>query len=179
MTTDPRQAPEAPSPAEVAAKIAELQALSQADPEAFSSALATNVLEPDPVETAAFRSEELVFESALAAKYLIEHSNEVLRHRRRGSRKAFDTRVFQMKVGQERRRLDAIVAGIHARNGRLPTQPNPRRRAERRLVQENLKGPVPKGRFIELLNEEVEKEKQAKRDRKRARAQARKQRRND
>jgi hypothetical protein len=172
LTTQP---PDPISAEEVSAKIQELLELErERGSREFAEALADNIMEPDPVETAAFRSDELAFLSYTGARYLIDHSNEVLRDRRRGSRQAHDTRRFQMEVGRERRILESIVNGIRAKKGMLPNQPNIRRRAERRLVQENLKGPVPQGRFIELLREEEEREQQRKRDAKRARAQARK-----
>lgn len=174
----PRERPEPPEPALVAAKITELLDIERTlGSREFAEALADNIMEPDPVETAAFRSDELAALSLAGAIYLIDHSNEVLRDRRRSSRQAHETRRFQMEVGRERRVLAHIVDGIRAKAGILPNQPNLRRRAERRLVQENLKGDVPKGRFIELLREEQEAEEQRKRDAKRARAAARKARR--
>lgn len=173
MLTKERPAP--PDPALVAAEVQRLLALEQEQgPRVFAEALADNIMEPDPIETAAFRSDELAGLSHIAATYLIEHSNEVLRGRKRGSRQAYDTRRFQMAVGLERRRLAAVIEGIRARRGILPNQYNIRRRAERRLVQENLKGPVPQGRFIEILREEEEAKKERDRDAKRARAKAKK-----
>lgn len=164
--------PSPPSASGVAAKIQELQLLEQSNPAQFAEALADNIMDPDPVETAAFRSDELAYFSLSGARYLIEHSNEVLKRRRRGSRAQFDTRRFQMSVGRERRILGSIVDGIRAKNGMLPNAPNPRRRAMMRLWNENMAGPVPAGRFRVLLDEETERDAQSKRDQKRLRKEA-------
>lgn len=156
------------------AKIEELKALEQRDPNAFAEALADNIMEPDPVETAAFRSEELAFLAFNASKYLIDHANVMKRQRRRGSRLQVRTDVFIQKVGRERRVLQARVDGLRAERGILPNAPNPRGRAMRRLWNEAMRGPVPEGRWRELLDEEAQRDRDKKRDQKRARAQAKK-----
>lgn len=163
----------------VADKARELLALEQQQgPRVFAEEVADILLapEPDPVEIAALRCDEVAFLAWNATKYLLEHSGLVIRERirRRQHQEANATRRFQVEINREQRILKAIVEGIRARNGRLPNERNPKRRAERRLVQENLKGDVPKGRFIEILREEEELAQQIKRDQKRARAQARK-----
>lgn len=174
--------PKGPDPALVSAKAQELLAFESANgPRAFAEEVADILLapDPDPVEIAALRSEEVAFLAWNATKYLLEHSGAVLRTRRRGSQEANATKRFQVEIRREERLLEAIVNGIRARRGQLPAQRNPKRRAERRLVQENLKGDVPKGRFIELLREEQEISERVERDQKRARAEARKKRRRD
>lgn len=177
MTQPPRERPPLPDPALVAAKVDELVALENSDSTSFAEALADNIMEPDPVETAAFRSEELAFKSLAATRYLIENTRSVLARRRRGSEQQRRTEGFLQKVGYERRLLENIVNGLRAQRGMLPNQPNPRRRAERRLVSENLAGDVKRGRFRELVEEEraidAEKKKQAKKARQQARRDAR------
>lgn len=161
-------------PSALAAKVAELAALEARDPTTFAEALADNIMEPDPVETAAFRSDDLAFKSLVATRYLIENTQSILRRRRRGSVAQRRTEGFIQKVGRERRVLENIVNGIRARTGVLPNTPNPRQRAMRRLWNENMKGPVPAGRYRELLNEEVEAVAERKRQAKKARQEARK-----
>lgn len=147
----------------VQAKIKELDALEVRSPVEFAEALADNIMEPDPIETQAFRSEDLAFKSLKAARYLIDHSGAVMKHRRRGSKQQQATREFMNRVGQERRLLEYIVNGIRAAKGQIPNAPNPRQRALRRLATENLKGDVPRGRFRELMIEEQEIDKERKR----------------
>lgn len=169
--------PPVADPAEVAAKIEEFVALEATDPTSFAEALADNIMEPEPAETAAFRSEELAFKSLNATKYLIENTRSVLARRRRGSEQQRRTEGFLQKVNYERRLLENIVNGLRAQRGLLPNAPNPRRRAERRLVNENLAGDVKRGRIRELIEEEkaidAEKKKQAKKARQQARRERR------
>lgn len=167
------QRPAVVDPNEVAAKIREFIALEASDPRAFADALADNILDPIPTETAAFRSEELVFKSLTAALFLIENTDSVLKRRRRGSQEQRRTEYFRTAVNRERRIFENIVNGLRAQKGLLPNKPNPRRRAERRLVQENLAGDVPRGRFRQLLIEEVEADQERKRLEKERRKQAR------
>ena len=159
----------------VQAKIKELDALEVRDPLEFAEALADNIMEPDPIETSAFRSEELVFKSYKAARYLIDHSGAVLNRRRRGSKEQQATREFMNRVGQERRLLEYIVNGLRASKGLTPNAPNPRQRALRRLATENLKGDVPRGRFRELVIEEQEVDRERKRQQKEERRAQKKQ----
>ena len=157
----------------VQAKIKELDALEVRDPLEFAEALADNIMETDPIETLAFRSDELAFKSLKAARYLLDHSGAVLQRRRRGSREQQATREFMNRVGAERRLLESIVNGIRAKKGLNPNAPNPRQRALRRLATENLKGDVPRGRFRELMIEEQEIDRERKAEAKRERRQAR------
>lgn len=158
------------TPVALAAKIAELTALEAADPTTFAEALADNIAEPLDIETAAFRSDDLAFKSLAAANYLIDRTNEVVRRHRRNSDKQRASIAFGHKVARERRILENIVGGIKARNGILPTAPNPRRRAQQRLWNEAMKGgPIPAGRWRELLDEEVEKDRARRKQAKRAR----------
>lgn len=162
-----------PNQALVAAKTRELVDLEKRDRNAFAEALADNIMEPDPVETDAFRSDDLAFQSLAAARYLIDNANTVLRRRRRGSKEQRGTERFMQAVGRERRILENIVNGMRARKGMLPNAPNPRQRALRRLATENLQGDVPKGRFRDLVIEEQQIDKDRKREQKKARQEAR------
>lgn len=173
MTTTPPARPPTPDPEQVAAKVQEFLALETSDPTSFAEALADNIMEPDPVETAAFRHEDLAFKSLAATKYLIENANSVLKRRRRGSQQQRRTENFVQKVGLERRLLELRVNGIRAEKGLLPNAPNPRQRAMRRLATENLQGDVPKGRIRELIIEEQEKDRERKKQAKKERQAAR------
>lgn len=175
--------PKGPDPALVAAKAQEFIAFEATHGgHAFAEELVVEILlapEPDPVELAALRSEEVAFLAWNATKYLLDHSGAVLRSRRRGSRAALSTERFRAAINRENRIFKQVVDGTRAKRGILPNERNVRRRAERRLVQENLKGDVPKGRFIEIYREEQELADQIARDQKRARAEARKKRRRE
>jgi hypothetical protein len=160
-------------PAQVAETTRRFLELHARDATAFAEALADNVMEPDLVETAAFRSEELAFYSLAATRYLIENARSVLARRRRASTEKARTEGFMQKVGHERRLLELRVNGIRAEKGMLPNAPNPRQRAMRRLASENMAADVPKGRFRQLFDEEVEVDKQRKRDAKKQRQQER------
>lgn len=174
MTTLMTSRPDAPSPSDVSAKITELTALEAADPTTFAEAFADNVAEPDPVETAAFRSDELAFKSFAAAQYLIDRTNETVRRYRNQSDKQRASIAFGHKVARERRILENIVNGIKARNGILPAAPNPRRRAKDRLWNEAMKGGVlPPGLWRQLLEEEIEKDRARKKAAKIARREMR------
>lgn len=160
-------------PTAVEAKIREFSALELRDRNGFAEALADNIMDPDPTETAAFRSDELAFKSLAAARYLIDNANTVMRRRRRGSQEQRGTERFMQTVGRERRILENITNGIRAKNGMLPNTPNPRQRALRRLASENLAGDVPKGRFRDLIEEEIQVDKDRKYQQKKARQAAR------
>lgn len=173
MTTPQR--PPLPDPQEVAARITELRVLLDTRGASdFAEALADNIMEPLPVDTAAFRSEELAFESLAATRYLIDNAKSVLARRRRGSRQQMRTEAYMQKIGMERRLLELRVNGIRAEKGMLPNQPNPRQRAMRRLATENLQGDVPKGRIRDLLEEEKQKDRDRKKQQKKERQAARK-----
>jgi hypothetical protein len=160
MTTRDDSAP--PDQGAVTAKTRELVELEKRDRNAFAEALADNIMEPDPIETDAFRSDELAFQSLAAARYLIDNANSVMNRRRRGSREQRGTERFLQMVGRERRILENVVNGIRARKGMLPNAPNPRQRALRRLATENLAGDVPRGRFRDLVIEEQQVDKDRK-----------------
>lgn len=164
-------------PTELRRLIDQFVALEASDSKAFAEALADNIMEPDPAETAALRSEELAMKSLVAARFLIDNTNVVLRTKQRGTDEHRRTEHFINSVGRERRLLESIVQGLRAQHGILPTAPNPRGRAMRRLVNENMRGDVAKGRFRELVIEETEVDRQRKvrekEERKRARREAR------
>lgn len=175
LLTTPRDDQRAPTRAQVDARVAELAALELRDRTSFAEELADNIVEPDPVDTAAFRSDELAFKSLAAAIYLLQRTEEqIARHRRdRNRKKEVDAGRFGVKVQYERRLLQNITDGIKARNGIVPTAPNLRRRAMDRLVNENLAGDVPRGRFRQILEEEKAKEAERKKQEKKARRQNR------
>lgn len=178
LTTSRNEPGQVADPAAVEAKVRELLKLEASDPTSFAESLADNIMEPDPVETAAFRSEQLVFKSYAASRYLIENAKAVIARRRRGSERKRATEHYMHKVGYERRILENICNGLRAQKGLLPNAPNPRRRAERRLVNENLAGDVKKGRIRELIEEEKAIDAEKKKQAKKARQAARKERRN-
>jgi hypothetical protein len=158
---------------EVEHLIAEFTALEARDRREFASAVADNVLEPDPAETEALRSDALILKSLSACEQLLARTEQDLRRRRRGSAERRRTLHFFEAVGRERRLLERIVAGRRAEKGILPNAPNPRQRALRRLADENLKGDVPQGRFRDVLEEEKERDRARLAAEKEARRQAR------
>lgn len=148
--------PAEPDPQEVADAIAYLSGLENVP---YAESLADNIMDPDPVETAAFRSPELAKRSLAASEHLLDDVNARLR---RGapageSAKSFERRAgyFRQNVGIERRLLRAIVDGQRAARGIVPNAPKPRGRAMRRLAQLNLAGDVPKGTYARLVREET------------------------
>lgn len=174
MTQEHRPSEAAPTKDQVAARIAELTALEASDPTTFAEDLADNIVEPIALDTAAFRSDELAFKSLAAANYLIDRTNEQARRHRANSDKQRATIAFGHKVARERRILENVVNGIKARNGILPAAPNPRRRAKERLWSEAMKGgPIPAGRWRQILDEEIEKDRERKKQAKKARRQVR------
>lgn len=154
--------PTPPDPADVAEAVRMFAAVEATNPQDFAEQLADNIMDPDPVETAAFRHPDLAFKSEIATRYLLENARSVLARRRRGSQEQRRTEMFLSRVNMERRFLKLVTDGQRAQRGQLPAQPNPRQRALRKLASENLAGDVPKGRFRVLL----EQEKQADIDRK-------------
>jgi len=128
--------------------------LSALDDRAYAEALADCVMDPEPHEQAAFRSEALAVRSLAGARYLIDNVNSAIRRRDGESNRAWQARAehFRNRVGMERRLLDAIVVGIRARAGLLPNQPNPRGRAMRELARLH---PV---EFLALVRAEQERD---------------------
>lgn len=163
-----------PTPAQVADRIRSLKALEESDPTAFAEALADNIVEPEAVDTQAFRSNDLAFQALAAADYLVQRSTEQVARFRRDSVRQRGVMQFRAKVARERRLLENITTGIKATQGILPAAPNPRRRAKERLWSEAMKGgPIPAGRWRRLLDEEIQRDKDKKADAKRARRQRR------
>lgn len=103
----------------------------------FTDSLADCIADPDPVEQAAFRGEQLAFRSLNACRYLIDHVNTTIRKKESESGSEWRARAehFRSIVGRERRLLEYIVAGIRARQGILPAAPNPRARAKDELAR--------------------------------------------
>lgn len=134
----------------------------------FAQALADCIMDPVADEVAAFRSPELVARSAVAAKYLIDHVNTVMRTRAGADASNKDlrrrTEVFRNKVGRERAILATIINEAEARKGIIRNAYNPRRRAEKRLYQLALQGDVPAGTAQRLLAEEQERAVEIKRE---------------
>lgn len=169
-----QQLAEAPNPAQVAAKVRELDALEVKDATSFAELLADNLMEPDPVEVAAFRSDALAWKSLTATKYLIDRTNEQIRRHRANSDRQRGSIAFRNKVVREQRVLQQIVDGLRAKNGILPNLPNPKRRAQIRLWNLAMTNqPIAPGTWRVLLEEEKEKDAQRKRDAKKARRDAR------
>lgn len=126
-------------PAELEQMIHQLEVLSDT---AYAESLADCVMDPDPVEQAAFRSDPLAERSLAAAIFLIENVNAQIRRNEGESAAGWKHRAehFRSRVGMERRLLGTVVDGIYARQGRIKNAPNPRRRAQERLVNLVLKG---------------------------------------
>lgn len=123
---------------QVQAAVGELSALTD---KRYAEALADCVMDPDPVEQAAFRSPELAPRSMVAARYLIDHVNTAIR-REGESGRARRAEHFRDRVGMERRMLEAVAGS----NGESAV--NPRGRAMRRLAQAHPR------EFLALVREE-------------------------
>lgn len=152
--------------------VARLQAV--LDERAFANLLADSIKRKVDSEEraalqAAFRDPRLINRSVAAADYLTSSTNAQMRAIERelgdGSDRSLRERTaaFQNMVGQERQLLRRVLSGLKAQRGFPDNAPNPRRRAMNRLVTENMRGDVPKGRFRELLEEEEERDREAKR----------------
>jgi len=140
---------------ELAATIAYLNTRTDED---FAEALADCIIDPIPVEVAAFRSSELAYRSLVAARFLIKHANTTIELKKMGedpnqSKKARikGTARFRDRVGMERQLLEQIVAGDNARNGRVSSAPSAQSRALARLKQRHL------AEFQDLKREEQAK----------------------
>lgn len=161
--------PPEPDPQEVTELIEQFQGYPD---QQYAEALADNVMDPDPVETAAFRSEQLAQRSLVAARYLIDNVNNQLRRKEGESGKAWAARAehYRTRIGMERRLLETIVAGLRARAGIVPNAPNPRGRAMRELARRHPQ------EYLALVREEQERDQEraraAKEERKRLRKEA-------
>ena len=158
----------APHPDEVADLIEHFTGLSD---DRYARALAQNIAKPVPEETAAFRSRELAVRTDAAGRYLRSSGAAKITHGLVGqepdlAKKRHGIAHFLAKVHREQALVASIITEMDAQKGILRNAGNPRRRAERRLWQENMAGDVPKGRYRELLEEEkaaeVERRRQAK-----------------
>jgi hypothetical protein len=166
----------APTPEQVRARVAELVALEAQDPTTFAEALADNIVEPEALDTLAFRDEELAVKSAAACRYLVERTDEQMRRYARDKERLEGQRKFRAKVVREGRIMQSIIEGIRAKRGILPNSPNPRRRAERRFISEALAGNYgeeARVAFRRLVADETEKLAEQKRQAKKARRQSR------
>ncbi|HET9653821.1 MAG TPA: hypothetical protein VFP72_00570 [Kineosporiaceae bacterium] len=116
--------------------------------------------DPDEVTLAAIRSPQLVRRTLDALTAIINQINiDLAVNRRTRERDAEWERAalrVQNRYGMERNAVQRIVNEIDEREGRRG-KPNPRARAMERLATENLAGPVPQGRFRDLLEEEKAK----------------------
>lgn len=134
-------------PAEINSTIAYLSSRNDTD---YAEALADCIMDPEPVEVAAFRSSQLAYRSLVACRYLIDHANTTIAYRKQleESGQTVDdmttkwkqraTARFRDRVGMERRLLEQIIAGDAARNGRISNAPSAQGRALRRLKQLHL-----------------------------------------
>lgn len=115
---------------------------------------------PDPVNVkvaeAAFRSPDLLERSMTAVNFHISRTTNLLDPRRGEDvpAKRAGRQDFLTLMRQHRNVLGSVRKHQAAMSGRVDNAPNPRRRAEKRLWDEVLKGPVKKGRGLELLREE-------------------------
>lgn len=167
-------------PAEVQRTIDYLLKLDSTDRAKFDQAVADHIVEltdrryeADPAMTEALHSEEVAKRAFEATRTLLKQAAEMDRRRGRTAQQRRGTERFRQAVVREQRIIKAILDGMDARKGKLSDARSPRQRAMRRLVTENLKGDVPKGRFIELHNEEKEKDAEAAEAAKKARREAR------
>lgn len=150
----------APHPDEVRDLIQHFTGLSD---DRYAKALGQNIAKPLPEETAAFRSRDLAVRTEVACKHLISTNAAKIQHVLVGTetdvvKKRGQVAHFISKVRRELALVQSIITEADAQKGILRNAGNPRRRAERRLWQENMAGDVPKGRFRELLQEEEQKE---------------------
>ncbi|MGL5816640.1 MAG: hypothetical protein ACRCYR_03685 [Phycicoccus sp.] len=155
--------------AEVERQIVLLAALSD---DRFADALADNIMDPVPDETAAFRSAELVKRSEAACSFLIQGAAARVSDLYKGAdadarNKRRRVEHFKNKMAYERAILRTIITESDARNGLLRNRQNPRARAMKRLAQLNLAGDVPRGTYRRLLDEETEKDAERRRQQKR------------
>ena len=157
-----------PPPAEIADMISQLEILADVR---FAEALADCIMDPEPTEQAAFRSEALAFRTLTAARYLLDHVNVTIHRNDTESNGSWLKRAehYRNRVGMERRTVETIVAGLRAQRGMLTSTPNPRHRAMRAL---SAKYPV---EFLALVRTEqqadvdrIKREKQERRDARRA-----------
>ena len=120
----------------------------------YAEALADCVMDPEPTEQAAFRSDALANRSLIAARYLIDHVNSTIRRNEAESNGSWAKRAehYRNRVGMERRLLETIVAGIRAQRGMLAAPPNPRGRALKELARR-----YPQ-EFLAIVREEQEKD---------------------
>jgi hypothetical protein len=156
--------PEPLDPVKLAQTVAQLQALPAP---VFADVLSDNLKDsadlaalgdreaPDDLPTPqevryleeAFRSDELAFQTRAALRAMIDSVNAQLNDRTKTAQQRRAAINFRNRVGYERRILDAVCAGIQARTGVLPNQPNPRQRAFEALAK---RYPV---EYLEILRE--------------------------
>lgn len=147
--------PELPDAELVADMIATLSALTEED---YARWLGDNLVEEHAVDTAAFRSPELVERTWAALRALLASTQKRLNNETDRQRKQ-RTQYFVTRASQERRIVEAIRDGLRAQRGILSAAPNPRARAARELQRNH---PV---EYLEL----VRKHEQAIIDERRAR----------
>jgi len=150
---------ESVDPDELAVTITYLEARS--DP-AFAQALAENVLDPDPVATAAFRSPQLATRSLSAARFVINRANNRIRNADSTPDPA-RTRYVQTRlrdaVGFERASIQAVVDNmVDDPRGAHGNAPSARSRAMRRMARED---PVRFLRFRREAEEQIAAERRA------------------
>lgn len=139
--------------------ITQLQALTD---QAYAQSLADCVVDPEPVEHAAYRSDELAERSLAAAVFLVNTTNSLMKNGPSRDDPAWvhRTQHFLNRIGMERRLLGTIVDGMYARQGRVKNAPNPRRRAQERLWNLVMSGrPVDPQTPALLMADEEAKEK--------------------
>ena len=169
----PRIAPTV-DPSELRDMIEELSALPEDE---YTRALGRNLTDEDPVETAAFRSPELVQRTAIAARMLIEQTTTTIKRREGESTGQWKHRATQFRILAQRERhvCTVIVDGLRAQRGILPNSPSPRARAARRLQRAH---PEEFLRYVREAREEIREENRRKKEeQKRLRAEQRRARR--
>ena len=175
MAARARLAPVVNYPIEVQQVIRLLETMTDQE---FHKAVMTNIIDPQVLASVAFSSDDLAERALEAAVFLQENVGSVLARKAGESDREWDRRVDHVRrlVVNERQRLQMIVNGMYARQGRMPNAPSARGRASRELERLH---PV---EFLELEAKHaaiIKKEKEEAKAARRRAASERKQRKRD
>lgn len=163
--------PDVPLPGHVQRLVDHLGLLGDTE---FREALADNIMEPDPDETAAFQSPQLVARAMQACDDLRANARGVIRRldeqatsgsdqaraEARARRRRTDHFVYM--VGREKKRLELVRRGYQAQEGRVLAAPNPRQRAFEDLAR---KYPQEYLRLVRAREAELRRTRKARRKR--------------
>ncbi len=139
----------------------------------FRDVLADALFDENPVELAALHSDALVERTFYATIHLINNANNTLYRKVGENDRQHEARVRQFRdvVGVERRRAQALVENLRARQGRASNAPSPRARAARELQRRHAKEYVELVRHFrdEIQQEEAARKAERKRQRRASR----------